>query len=697
MRQMKNSLSIVVSAIMAVILSACTDSNDNPVNPNPQPADGIPAVVKNLPGYEAWDTPVDYSNANSWAALPSKADKAYDVFYLQPTSWSVPEGETSRVASLDNQTMRYGGLICSTIHALAVFGNYCNVYCPYYRQVDAEYLGEVSWEEAQELWHYEASKDPTQALDYYFEHYNQGRPFFLAGHSQGAAVTQALLADYFKQHPDYLKRMVAAYPLGYAVTTDYLQKYSHLKFAEGADDSGVIVSWNVEGAENNTQRNIVVAPSGSLSINPLNWKRDATPASVAENKGSLLVTDMAGFVNEIQTLGADAAIEAHMTEGLSDATIDLKRGVIVTTANSAYRHANTGIFGTASYHSFDWLFFIGNLRENVATRIASYEQKPVARIMAHRGASAYAPENTLSSFQAAFDMGADGFETDIHITKDNQLVVAHNYNIDGNSNGTGYIQEMTLDELRQYDYGSWFSSKFAGEPIATLDECLAKAKALGLFANLEMKAPLHPVADYVRLIAEAIDRSGIDKSRVMVSAFNHSMLKEMKQRQPDIRVGALMLPQLFYQLVNFDGIIIDHTKPLADLIVADLNMPDYKEDFMSFGIAGATPEDVILEILRQWAGTFNGANWSEVSLQFQLQADAAKYVDGLGFQLDYLHPEWHSLQLDPQLCAKMHARGIGVNVWTPNDETDLKAVLQYNIDGIITDVPDVALKLQGRM
>ena len=200
----------------------------------------------------------------------------------------------------------------------------------------------------------------------------------------------------------------------------------------------------------------------------------------------------------------------------------------------------------------------------------------------------------------------------------------------------------------------------------------------------------------MRLIAEAIDRSGIDKSRVMVSAFNHSMLKEMKQRQPDIRVGALMLPQLFYQLVDFDGIIIDHTKPLADLTVADLNMPDYKEDFMSFGIAGATPEDVILEILRQWAGTFTGANWNEVSSQFQLQADAAKYVDGLDFQLDYLHPEWHSLQLDSQLCAKMHARGIGVNVWTPNDETDLKAVLRHNIDGIITDVPDVALKLQGR-
>ena len=130
MRRIKKYLAIAVSVILAVALSACSDSNDNPVNPNPQPADGIPPVVKNLPGYEAWDSPVDYSKAENWAALPTKADKAYDVFYLQPTSWSVAEGETSRVASLDNQTMRYGGIICSAIHAQAVFGDYCNVYCP---------------------------------------------------------------------------------------------------------------------------------------------------------------------------------------------------------------------------------------------------------------------------------------------------------------------------------------------------------------------------------------------------------------------------------------------------------------------------------------------------------------------------------------------------------------------------------------
>ena len=73
MRRMKEFLVIAVSAILEVSLTACSDSTDNPVNPNPQPADGIPPVVKNLPGYEAWDSPVDYNKAENWAALPTKA------------------------------------------------------------------------------------------------------------------------------------------------------------------------------------------------------------------------------------------------------------------------------------------------------------------------------------------------------------------------------------------------------------------------------------------------------------------------------------------------------------------------------------------------------------------------------------------------------------------------------------------------
>ena len=354
-------------------LGSCSDDDDSSVIP-PQPENEIPDVVKKLPGTEVWELPVNYSNPYNWALLPTTTDKSYDVFYLQPTSFSVAEGETSRVASMDNKEMRTVGFVWSTLTGQGVFGEQCNVYAPYYRQCDAGYIAGISWEDAQTFWAYEASKDASQALDYYFEHYNKGRPFFLAGHSQGAAVVEALLADYFRQHPEYYSRMIAAYPIGYAITKDYLAKNPHLKFAEHADDTGVIVSYNTEGAENKNQYNVVVAPSGSLSINPLNWKCDGTPATFAGNKGSLLVTDYEAFYAEVQAKGSAEALAAHSVAGLADATIDTERGVVVTHADAAYCHEATAVFGPASYHSFDWLFFTENLKENVAVRIAAYKK-----------------------------------------------------------------------------------------------------------------------------------------------------------------------------------------------------------------------------------------------------------------------------------------------------------------------------------
>ena len=365
--------SLMLALAVSTTLSSCSDNEDNPWS-SPLPVDDIPAVVRNLAGTEVWETPVDYSDPYHWAILPTTADKAYDVFYLQPTTWTRSNGEPSRVVDMDNGEMRSVGLVWSALTGYGVFGDQCNVYAPYYRQMDASYTVEITWDDAQELWAYEASKDVTQALDYYFEHCNHGRPFFLAGHSQGAALVKALLAGYFRQHPDYYSRMIAAYPIGYAITTDYLAQNPHLKFAEEADDTGVIISYNTEGADNQSQRSVVVVPSGSLSINPINWKRDGTPATLAGNKGSLLVTDYQAFYEELLAKGADAAIAAHHTAGLADATVEPGRGVIITHADPSYRHEAAAVFGTASYHSFDWLFFVDNLKENVAQRIASYEK-----------------------------------------------------------------------------------------------------------------------------------------------------------------------------------------------------------------------------------------------------------------------------------------------------------------------------------
>lgn len=88
--------------------------------------------------------------------------------------------------------------------------------------------------------------DVFAAFKYYLKHYNHGRPYILVGHSQGSDVLRYLLSDYMKTHPRVYSRMVAAYIVGQSITPRYLADNPHLKFARGAGDTGVIVSWNTE-------------------------------------------------------------------------------------------------------------------------------------------------------------------------------------------------------------------------------------------------------------------------------------------------------------------------------------------------------------------------------------------------------------------------------------------------------------------
>ena len=133
------------------------------------------------------------------------------------------------------------------------------------------------------------------------------------------------LQDYFKEHTDYLERMVAAYVIGYSITTDDLAANPALRFAEGSDDTGVIVSWNTEGPGNKHENNNCVWEN-SIAINPLNWKRDETYAPASENKGDRLPVKKPGelFASEFE----------HHQPGLADARVDVERGVVVCTTLS---------------------------------------------------------------------------------------------------------------------------------------------------------------------------------------------------------------------------------------------------------------------------------------------------------------------------------------------------------------------------
>ena len=120
-------------------------------------------------------------------------------------------------------------------------------------------------------------------------------------------------------------------------------------------------------------------------------------------------------------------------------------------------------------------------------------------IVAHRGASFCAPENTLSAFRKAIELGVNGIETDVQVTADHKLVIHHNYSVDGTANATGRIADMTLEQLKKLDFGSHKGPEFAGERIATLDECLEVTRPLTL-VNIELKAPVDRTVPYVKRV-----------------------------------------------------------------------------------------------------------------------------------------------------------------------------------------------------
>lgn len=161
--------------------------------------------------------------------------------------------------------------------------------------------------------------------------------------------------------------------------------------------------------------------------------------------------------------------------------------------------------------------------------------------LAHRGANKVAPENTLPAFERALEMGADGFELDVHITFDDVPVILHNFQLNETTDGEGYPSEYTLEQLKALDAGSHFGESFAGTPIPTLAEVFESFPEA--IVNIELKSLSLENIGLERAVIDVI-REHNAENRVLISSFNPTCLRRTRKQAPDLPIGQLTDPDL---------------------------------------------------------------------------------------------------------------------------------------------------------
>lgn len=289
---------------------------------------------------------LDYSSDEMWAVRENgepAADKPADVFFLSPTV------NTGKDANMDvtNPGLR-AGFKRAVEAEKGIYADAARFFAPYYRLKAMSHRLDPK---AQEV----AYGDVKAAFLHFLEHDNKGRPFIIAGFSQGSQQAMFLIKDVLAD-PKIAKRMVAAYLIGLSVTASDTEGHPQLKPAQGESDTGVFISWNTESADTKGSM-LVPANTLSLCINPLNWKTDATPAPAELNEGARM------------DLGPRGKLQPHFC----GAVVNPQRGT-VNPVFSPEHPAPPNLRG-GSYHGMDPCFFYENHRRNVQTRIHAYTAK----------------------------------------------------------------------------------------------------------------------------------------------------------------------------------------------------------------------------------------------------------------------------------------------------------------------------------
>lgn len=239
--------------------------------------------------------------------------------------------------------------------------------------------------------------------------------------------------------------------------------------------------------------------------------------------------------------------------------------------------------------------FVAGLMQPLAVSAAPNEHAHRVDTIAHRGASGYAPENTMAAFLEAVKMKADYIEIDVQMTRDGHLVVIHDTTVDRTTDGTGEVGSFTLEEIRQLDAGSFFAPEFAGEPIPTFEEVLDEFRGkVGIL--IELKAPeLYPGME--ERVAAALAERNMDKPKnhkIIVQSFNFDAMKTFHELLPSVPVGVLTSKEedLTDEKLEKFSTYASYVNPTQKLVTKDLVERIHERDMRISVWTVRKPEEV---------------------------------------------------------------------------------------------------------
>lgn len=196
--------------------------------------------------------------------------------------------------------------------------------------------------------------------------------------------------------------------------------------------------------------------------------------------------------------------------------------------------------------------------------------------LGHRGYSAMYPENTMLAFIKAIERGFDGVETDVHLTKDGQLVLCHDEKINRTSNGKGYIQDMTLEELRTYNFNNGMDYE---QKIPLLEELLLYIKDKDVTLNIELKTDNIHYEGIEKKVYELVNHIGV-QDKVIYSSFYLPSLLKMREIDDTVYLGYLYEVSYTKKYQEAKDNHLAHIHPRYDMITKE-NIHQIKQDGMS--------------------------------------------------------------------------------------------------------------------